>query len=222
MRFLPDLASNLHLKANREKALPMETYMKNKFPFLGIKTEERRAVLKVLWKNHKLEVKQNFRSITWELFQKREREFHYCGLEIMIEEGKNSNTIEDIHLIEKLITTHSWWDTVDFLAKYVLGNYLLQFPDEILKTIERFSNSENMWLNRSAILFQLNYKKETDFNLLKSICEQHKNSNEFFIQKAIGWALRDYSRFNPNGVKEYVISTQLKPLSQREALRNLK
>ena len=125
-------------------------------------------------------------------------------------------------MIEKLIITHSWWDTVDFLAKYVLGNYLLQFPNEILKTSELFSNSENMWLNRSAILFQLNYKKETHFELLKAICELHKNSNEFFIQKAIGWALRDYSRFNPNGVKEYVSATQLKPLSQREALRNLK
>jgi len=222
MYFLEDLVTNLIKKTNRVKALPMETYMKNKFSFLGIKTEERRAVLKMYWKNHKPEVKQNFRSIAWELFQKKEREFHYCGLEIMIEEGKNSNTIEDIHLIEKLIITYSWWDTVDFLAKYVLGNYLLQFPNEILKTIECFSNSENLWLNRSAILFQLNYKKETNFELLKTICEQHKNSNEFFIQKAIGWALRDYSRFNPIGVKEYVNSTQLKPLSQREALRNLK
>lgn len=222
MSFITDLTTDLLQKANREKALPMENYMKNKFSFLGIKTDERRVILKMHWKNHKPEVKQNFRSIAWELFQKNEREFHYCGLEIMIDEGKNSNTIEDIHLIEKLIITDSWWDTVDFLAKYVLGNYLLQFPDEILKTIERFSNSENMWLNRSAILFQLSYKKETNFELLKAICEQHKNSNEFFIQKAIGWALRDYSRFNPNGVKEYVNSTQLKPLSQREALRNLK
>lgn len=222
MSFINDLTTDLLHKANREKATSMEAYMKNKFSFLGIKTEERRAVLKVLWKNNKPEVKQNFRLITWELFQKNEREFHYCGLEVMIDEGKNSNTIEDIHLIEKLIIIHSWWDTVDFLAKYVLGNYMLQFPDEILKTIERFSNSENMWLNRSAILFQLSYKKETNFELLKAVCEQHKNSNEFFIQKAIGWALRDYSRFNPNGVKEYVNSTQLKPLSQREALRNLK
>jgi 3-methyladenine DNA glycosylase AlkD len=108
------------------------------------------------------------------------------------------------------------------LAKYGLGNYLLQFPDEKYKVIESFSNSDNMWLNRSAILFQLDYKKETDFDLLASVCEQHKSSNEFFIQKAIGWALRDYSRFNPSGVLAYVHSTNLKPLSQREALRNSK
>ncbi len=222
MSFIANLTAELQLKADRETAIPMENYMKNKFPFLGIKTDERRAILKIHWKKHPAEIKQNFRSLAWELFQKPEREFHYCGLEIMIDEGKKANTIDDIHLIEKLITTHSWWDTVDFLAKYVLGNYLLQFPDETLPTIERFSNSKNMWLNRSAILFQLSYKKNTNFDLLTSVCEQHKDSDEFFIQKAIGWALRDYGRFNPNGVLNYVDATTLKPLSKREALRNLK
>lgn len=78
-----------------------------------------------------------------------------------------------------------------------------------------------MWLNRSALLFQLSYKEKTNFELLKSECEKHKHSNEFFIQKAIGWALRDYSRFNPIGVKNFVLSTNLKPLSSREALRLL-
>ena len=76
-----------------------------------------------------------------------------------------------------------------------------------------------MWLNRSAILFQLSYKVKTNFEILKSECEKHKYSNEFFIQKAIGWALRDYSRFNPNGVITFVNSTDLKSLSRREALR---
>lgn len=78
-----------------------------------------------------------------------------------------------------------------------------------------------MWLNRTAIIFQLSYKEKTNFDLLKSECEKHKHSTEFFIQKAIGWALRDYSRFNPNGVLQYVNSTDLKPLSKKEALRLL-
>ena len=95
------------------------------------------------------------------------------------------------------------------------------FDDTMHSVIERFSNSENMWLNRSAILFQLSYKDKTNFEILKSECEKHKRSNEFFIQKAIGWALRDYSRFNPNGVEAYVNSTHFKPLSRREALRLL-
>jgi 3-methyladenine DNA glycosylase AlkD len=140
-------------------------------------------------------------------------------MEIIFKEINKKFVKEDIQLIEKLITKNSWWDSVDFLAKYLLGNYLLQFPEKTLPIIERFSNSTNMWLNRSAIIFQLDYKVKTNFDLLKAECEKHKNSKEFFIQKAIGWALRDYSRFNPNGVQDYVNSTQLKPLSQREALR---
>jgi len=98
---------------------------------------------------------------------------------------------------------------------------LNQFLEEAHNVIMRFSSASNLWLNRSAILFQLSYKEKTDFELLKLICEKHKHSKEFFIQKAIGCALRDYSRFNPRAVKEFVLSAQLKPLSSREALRLL-
>jgi 3-methyladenine DNA glycosylase AlkD len=222
MSFITDLENDLHQKANREVAIPMENYMKNKFSFLGIKTDERRLVFKSNCENHKEEIKSNFRAIAWELFNKKEREFHQCAIDLICKEIKKKYVAEDIQLIEKMLITNSWWDSVDALAKYLLGHYFLQFPEKKYQVIESFSNSANMWLNRSAIIFQLDYKANTDFDLLKSECEKHKHSNEFFIQKAIGWALRDYSRFNPNGVKEYVNSTQLKPLSQREALRNLK
>ena len=92
---------------------------------------------------------------------------------------------------------------------------------ETENVIERFSNSENMWLNRSVILFQLGYKQKTNFDLLKSECEKHKNSNEFFIQKAIGWALREYGKTNPEAVRNFVNSTNLKTLSKKEALKNI-
>lgn len=222
MNFINDLETELRQNANRKEAIPMENYMKNNFTFLGIKTEERRSIFKSNYEKHKNEIKSNFRAITWELFTKKEREFHQCGIDLIIKEIKKKYVVNDIQLIEKMLITHSWWDSVDTLAKYLLGNYLLQFPEKKLEVIESFSNSENMWLNRSAIIFQLDYKANTDFDLLKSECEKHKHSNEFFIQKAIGWALRDYSRFNPSGVTEYVNSTNLKPLSQREALRNIK
>jgi 3-methyladenine DNA glycosylase AlkD len=219
MTFTENLEKILHHKSNRELAIPMENYMKNNFPFLGIKNQSRKTILKPLCSYYKEEIKSNFRNITLVLFDKKEREFHYCAMEIIFKEINKKFVKEDIQLIEKLITKNSWWDSVDFLAKYLLGNYLLQFPEKTLPIIERFSNSTNMWLNRSAIIFQLDYKVKTNFDLLKAECEKHKNSKEFFIQKAIGWALRDYSRFNPNGVQDYVNSTQLKPLSQREALR---
>lgn len=221
MKFCSDLEADFRKASNRELAIPMENYMKNNFSFLGIKTEQRRAIFKSNYEQNKAEVKSNFRAISWELFQMKEREFHQTAIDLLVKEFKKNFVLEDIQLIEKLIITNSWWDSVDTIAKYILGGYLLQFPSETLKVIERFSNSKNMWLNRSAILFQLSYKDKTNFEILKSECEKHKRSNEFFIQKAIGWALRDYSRFNPKGVESYVNSTNLKPLSRREALRLL-
>jgi 3-methyladenine DNA glycosylase AlkD len=222
MNFITNLEKDFKQNANRALAIPMENYMKNKFNYFGIKTEDRRAILKTNWDNHKDEIKKNFRTICWELFIKKEREFHQCAIDILVKEIKKKYVIEDIQLIEKFLITNSWWDSVDTIAKYVVGGYLQQFPEETFKIIERFSNSDTMWLNRTAIIFQLSYKEKTNFDLLKAECEKHKESKEFFIQKAIGWALRDYSRFNPSGVKEYVNSTNLKPLSQREALRNIK
>ena len=221
MKFCNELEAHFREESNRELAVPMENYMKNNFSFLGIKTEKRRALFKSIYEQNKAEIKSNFRTIAWELFQMKEREFHQTGIDLLVKESKKNFVIEDIELIEKLIITNSWWDSVDTIAKYLLGGYLQQFPLETLKVIERFSNSKNMWLNRSAILFQLSYKEKTNFEILISECEKHKHSNEFFIQKAIGWALRDYSRFNPTGVTAYVNSTNLKPLSSREALRLL-
>lgn len=221
MNFKEELIKELKANSNREIAIPMENYMKNNFPFLGIKTENRRAIFKAVYEKHKPEIKVYYREITWQLFQEKEREIHQCAIDLIQKEIKKKYNLEDIQFIEKLIITNSWWDSVDTIAKYLVGGYLQQFPKETLKVIEHFSNSENMWLNRTAILFQLSYKEKTNFELLMAECEKHKHSSEFFIQKAIGWALRDYSRFNPNGVKNYVESTNLKPLSQREALRLL-
>lgn len=221
MKFCSDLEADFRKAFNRELAIPMENYMKNNFTYFGIKTEKRRTIFKSNYEQNKPEVESNFRTIAWKLYQMKEREFHQTAIDLLVKEFKKKYVLEDIQFIEKLIVTNSWWDSVDTISKYILGGYLLQFPSETLKVIERFSNSENMWLNRSAILFQLSYKDKTNFEILKSKCEKHKHSNEFFIQKAIGWALRDYSRFNPNGVEAYVNSTNLKPLSRREALRLL-
>lgn len=205
---------------NPEYALSMAKYMRNHFPFFGIKTKDRREILKRIWKENHIEVANNPREIALAFFKLPEREFHYCAIEIVIKLLKNKYLKEDIQLIEFLITTHSWWDSVDTISKYILGEYLLEYQFETNKSIERFSNSENMWLNRSALLFQLGYKQKTNFDLLKSECEKHKNSTEFFIQKAIGWALREYSKTNPELVRSFVTNTKLKPLSRREALKN--
>lgn len=222
MTFISTLEKAFKDSGNTENGVAMSKYMRTIFPFFGIKTVERRQILKKIWKANQQEVSQNAREIALQLFQKQQREFHYCAVEILIQELNKKYIKEDIQLIEKLIITNSWWDSVDFLSKYLLGNYLLQFPEETDFVVLKFSSSENMWLNRSAILFQLGYKEKTNFDVLKLVCEKHKMSTEFFIQKAIGWALREYAKINPEAVKNFVSISNLKKLSEKEALKNLK
>jgi 3-methyladenine DNA glycosylase AlkD len=221
MSFSNELEKAFNDNSNTENAVSMSKYMKNNFQFFGIKTEERRRIFKNIWTENKKEVSENTREIALSLYSKKERELHYCAIEILIKNLKNNYIKDDIQLIEKLIITNSWWDSIDFLAKYLLGNYLLQFPEETDSVILNFSSSENMWLNRSAILFQLGYKEKTNFDLLKLVCEKHKMSTEFFIQKAIGWALREYAKTDPQAVRDFVSSSNLKKLSKKEALKNL-
>lgn len=221
MTFITELENTFAANTKAENALPMAKYMKDLFPFYGIKTDERRAILKSVCKKHQAEIDSNARTIAWELFLKKERELQYCGIEIIMKSLKNNYIIEDIVWIEQLLITNSWWDTVDTISKYILGSYLKQFPTEIATVVQRFSNAENMWLNRSVILFQLGYKSTTDFNLLQSLCIQHSHSNEFFIRKAIGWALREYAKTDPDAVRKFVFESNLKPLSKKEALKNI-
>ena len=221
MNFILALENAFEVNQNPENAFAMAKYMKNNFTFFGIKTEKRRRIFKEIWKENKEEVSANARGIALGLYSKLEREFQYCAIEILIKELKGNYKKEDIHLIEKLITSNSWWDSVDTIAKYILGEYLVDFPLETKNVIDRFSNSDNMWLNRSAILFQLGYKQKTSADLLFSECLKHSHSKEFFIQKAIGWALRQYAKINPEAVKEFVKSNDLKKLSTKEALKNI-
>lgn len=221
MNFISFLKNTFIANKNSENAFAMAKYMKNNFIFFGIKTEERRRIFKEIWKENQEEVATNARTIVVALYSQQEREFHYCAIEIVIKELKGNYKKEDIQLIEKLISNNSWWDSVDTIAKYILGEYLLEFPLETKNVIERFSKSENMWLKRSAILFQLGYKQKTNSDFLFSECLKQAHSKEFFIQKAIGWALREYAKSNPEVVRQFVKNSTLKPLSTKEALKNI-
>jgi 3-methyladenine DNA glycosylase AlkD len=220
-KFIDELSVLYKQNASPENAVAMAKYMKGHFAFFGIKTDLRRALHKQAVENNKTEIKEDARTIALALYRKPQREFHYSTIEILIKELKKKFTLDDIKIIEYLLVTHSWWDSVDTISKYLLGEYLRQHPEEIPATIEHFSDSDNMWLNRAAILFQLGYKKGTDEALLFSECLKQRDSKEFFIQKAIGWALREYGKINPDAVRNFVPSAGLKPLSAREALKNL-
>jgi len=219
--FIEDLTSLFSKHANAKNASHMKDYMRGKFEFYGIKTKERRVLLKQTIEQNKEELATNVRELTFKLYALPQRELHLTANEIFDRQLRKKYLKNDIALVERLITENSWWDTVDFIAKQILGNYLTMYPEMVEKTITRFSNVDNMWLNRSAIIFQLGYKHNTNEELLFKQCMAHKESNEFFIQKAIGWALREYGKTNPQSVLNFVNSTSLKPLSHREAIRNI-
>jgi 3-methyladenine DNA glycosylase AlkD len=221
MSFVSELITAFKQQQDATRALQMEAYMKQHFSFYGIQTTPRRATFKALFDQHKTEIVQDLRAIAWELFTQPQRELQYCGIEILQKLLPKNWQKTDIALIEKFLVTNSWWDSVDTLAKYQLGGYLQHFPTETFAVIERYSNSDNMWLNRSAILFQLGYKTNTNADLLFAECLKHAQAKEFFIQKAIGWALREYHRCNPIAVEEFVATHTLKPLSKKEALKHV-
>jgi 3-methyladenine DNA glycosylase AlkD len=221
MNVAQSLHSKLKSNENIHNKPAMEAYMKNNFVFFGINATQRRVLFKQFLEENKQFLLANFRQIVLELYQYQERECHYCAIELMNFGAKKELLVEDIILIKKLIITHSWWDSVDSIAPHVLGTYIKKFPEKKLEILNEFSNTDNMWLNRSAIIYQLLFKKDVEEEILFSMCEKFSNSKEFFIQKAIGWALRNYAKVNPIAVKNFVSIQNLKPLSVREALKHL-
>jgi 3-methyladenine DNA glycosylase AlkD len=203
---------------NDQNAAAMEKYMRNQFPFLGIKTPERRELVKNFLKENGVPAKEGIRIVLNSLWELPEREYQYAGLDIL-NKAKKSFEKEHITLVEWLITHKSWWDTVDALASKSAGYLLQTYPDLIPVYAERWIESDNMWLQRSALLFQLKYKTATNTDLLFDYIQRCAHSNEFFIQKAIGWVLREYSKTDPEAVKTFIDHHELKPLSKKEGLK---
>ena len=212
------LHDKLHSLGNKDDALAMSAYMKNRFEFYGVKSPQRKAVLKEHWSVFGLPKAGQFEQTILEGWEYDEREMQYCTMEVLLRSKKVWP--EDMsNLLTRLITSKSWWDTVDFLAGSVVYQWCLRQPHMVEAITRDWSKSSEMWLNRSAILFQLKAKTETRVDLLAEYILPHIDSSEFFHQKAIGWALRQYGKFNPDWVTTFVESHDLKPLSEREAMR---
>jgi 3-methyladenine DNA glycosylase AlkD len=155
------------------------------------------------------------------LWKLPERECQYCAQDLL-EKRCAELTLEQIPLLEFMITTKPWWDTVDFIATKLVGPLLReQYPAAKWKVGE-WLDSGNLWLARTTLLFQLRHKQDTNVTLLAKAIKSTARSNQFFIQKAIGWALREYAKTDPAWVLDYVERTALSPLSKKEALKNLR
>ena len=194
-----ELLENLKIVANPDDAVAMKAYMKNKFEFLGVKTPARRKLAKAFFKQQTDSVIDwNFINEAW---NNPYRELQYTALDYL-ETRKKLLTPSDLPRLKKLAQTKSWWDTIDFLDLLV-GSIIARFP-ETKEIILAWSCDEDIWLRRLAINHQLLRKEETDTELLENILVNNLGQTEFFINKAIGWALRDYSKTNPDWVKDFI------------------
>jgi len=194
-----ELVKELKAVANPDDAVAMKAYMKNKFEFLGVKTPARRKLAKAYFKQQTASVIDwNFINEAW---NNPYRELQYAALDYL-EIRKKFLTPSDLPRLKKLAQTKSWWDTIDFLDRLV-GSIIARFP-ETKEIILAWSCDENFWLRRLAIGHQLLRKEDTNTELLEKILVNNLDQTEFFINKAIGWALRDYSKTNPDWVRNFI------------------
>ncbi|SFO24249.1 3-methyladenine DNA glycosylase AlkD [Eubacterium pyruvativorans] len=209
-----ELDENFRAAANPDDAVHMAAYMRNQFAFYGIKAAARRACYKRILKE---EMKK--KEINWELldlcWEDEHREMQYFVADYLFRLHKYL-TVSDIPHLEKYLRSKQWWDSVDSLDE-IIGN--IEFPNpEVDQLMLRWSKDPDFWVHRAAIDHQRGRKENTNIDLLKSILVNNFGSKEFFINKAIGWALRDYSKTNPDWVRDFIREhrSEMAPLSVRE------
>lgn len=200
--FVKALSPALLVMGDRKRAIGAQMYMKDVAPFIGVPTPERRALVKKIAKGLPTPTSDELGATARKLWKLEEREFQYCANDLIGIHWKvaDKNFLAD-H-VEGLLISKPWWDTVDGLGSVAISPLTDKFGCK--KLIEQWNKSSNMWLNRAAIQHQRGRKFETDIELVLQYCDDHSASKEFFIVKAIGWALRDISRIDPRAVREFL------------------
>jgi 3-methyladenine DNA glycosylase AlkD len=204
--------------ANPEVAEGMQKYLRNLFTCYGIYNPRRKEIHREFFKKQGLPPDDHYDEITRKLWDLPQRDFQYFGM-ILLEKARKKASPERIELYEFTIINKSWWDTVDFIAAWLVGEQFRLYPALIPEYTRKWMSSGNIWLQRTCLIFQLKYKQLTNTELMAGFIEELAGSKEFFIRKAIGWAMREYSKTNPQWVKGFIENHDLSPLSRKEALK---
>ncbi len=211
--------------ADPERALDQQAYMKSDMPYYGIATPELRRLCRSAFRAHPLRDRADWlATLTALWWQAGRREERYAAIELLSARAYRCHfDAALIDVLEALISSSAWWDTVDPIAINHVGTLLSEYPGPIRARLKVWSRGEDLWLRRAAILAQLKFKTDTDWQLLQSLMAPALDSREFFLRKSIGWALREYSKTEPDRVLDYVRSKagRLSGLSRREGLKVL-
>lgn len=205
--------------ADTQQAAAMSAYMRGKFAYLGIPTPRRRALSRTVLAGAPAYGEEDLTAIALACWELPEREYRYFAIDLLIKRVKVL-TGAFVPTLRHLVVTDSWWDTVDGLATRVTGPLVAAEP-ELVRVMDEWIESENLWLARVAILHQMHFKENTDVERLYRYCERRAGDTDFFIRKAIGWILRQYAKTDAAAVRAFVARTGLSPLSKREALKNV-
>ena len=219
------LTGALLRRADPAKATPMRAYMKSEMPYYGVPKAGQTAVYREVFPQHPLHSFEEWRDTILALWRSAtHREARYAAIALAEHRPyRRFQTLDALPLYEELIVGGAWWDYVDVVASHLVGGLLRAHPAELKRAMRDWSRSGDMWKRRTSIICQLGSKGETDLDLLYDCIEPNLGDPEFFIRKAIGWALRQYAWTDPDEVRRYVTANagRLSPLSRREALKNI-
>lgn len=209
--------------AEPDKAPAMRAYMKSAMPFLGVQAGPRKAALRRVFAEHRLDGAPAWRRAVLELWREAEfREERYAAIELSgFRYYRDFQTLYTVPMYEEMIVTGAWWDLVDELATHRVGGLLAAFPDSMRPLMLEWAQGDDLWKRRTSILSQNRFKDRTDTALLYACIEPSLSDNDFFARKAIGWALREYAKVSPAEVVRYVQAKGISGLSRREALKNI-
>ena len=219
-----DVRHALAANANSEKAEGMRAYMKSEMPYRGVQKPIRVKLLRQIFSSHPISEQSEWRETVLELWRDAEyREERYAALDLAgAKQYVEFRTYDTLPMFEEMVVTGAWWDYVDAVATHRLRELLERYPRGMSRRMRSWSRTQDMWKRRSSIICQINRKTETDVDLLFDCIEPNLSHDDFFVRKAIGWALRDLAWVDLETVEAYVERNydRLSPLSRREALKN--
>ena len=215
------LAVELAAGGDPERAAGQQAYLRDQFPFFGVSSPELKAMLSVALGAMDRPDETDLEAFARHAYDHAEREWHYAAVKVLRRHARRL-TPHSVPLLHHLVTTHSWWDTVDEIASHLAGTLVQQHPATVA-VMDEWAASDHMWLARTAILHQLRYRERTDVDRLFGYCLARADEPDFFYRKAIGWALRQYARTDPDAVRAFCDTNadRLSPLSLKEARKHL-
>ncbi len=223
---IQDIRTEFAAHANPAVAEPQQAYMKSDIPYYGLKAAEVRKLMKPLLKQHTLQSAAEWERVIrtlWDTVTHREEWYAALGIARYGRYREYRSSLDSLSLYEHMIRNGAWWDVCDEIAHHLVGEVLMANRDEASAIMRSWSTDEHLWIRRCSILSQNTHKEKTDPVLLRDCILPSIDDTDFFSRKAIGWALRDYSRIDPAWVVAFVneFEDRLSGLTKREALRHI-